>query len=102
MSEKGEYKLHLNPDMSEVEEMWAYCYFPKTKEKVIVDVVSWDKDTGDLSLNLSNLKKSCKDFTARSYMLCIAFLYEGLVYPTKLKNPNYHGKLTAPELFPLF
>lgn len=101
VSEKGEYKLHLNPDMSEVEEMWAYCYFPKTKEKVIVDVVSWDKDTGDLSLNLSNLKKSCKDFTARSYMLCIAFLYEGLVYPTKLKNPNYHGKLTAPELLPL-
>ena len=41
--------------MSEVEEMWAYCYFPKTKEKVIVDVVSWDKDTVDLSLNLSNL-----------------------------------------------
>ncbi len=101
VSEKGEYNLHLNPDMSEVEEMWAYCYFPKTKEKVIVDVVSWDKDTGDLSLNLSNLKKSCKDFTARSYMLCIAFLYEGLVYPAKLKNPNYHGKLTAPELLPL-
>lgn len=98
VSEKGEYKLHLNPDMSEVEEMWAYCYFPKTKEKVIVDVVSWDKNTGDLVINVSKLKKSCEDFTARSYMVCVAFLYEGLLYPAKLKNPAFHGKSTDPEI----
>ena len=98
VSENGEYKVHLNADMSSVDRIQSYCYYPKTKEKVIVDVVSWDKNTGDLVINVSKLEKSCEDFTARSYMVCVAFLYEGLLYPAKLKNPAFHGKSTDPEI----
>lgn len=98
VASNGEYKLHLNADMSQIDDIEVYCYYPKTKEKVVVKTLSWDKNTGDLTVDISDLQSVCDDFTARSYMVCVAFLYEGLVYPAKLKNPEFHGKSTDPEL----
>ena len=31
VSENGEYKVHLNADMSSVDRIQSYCYYPKTK-----------------------------------------------------------------------
>lgn len=95
VTDNGEYKIYINADMSSIGEIAAFGFFPKAKEKVILDITAWDKRTGELTIDLSNLEETCQDFTSRSYMLCIAFEYKGRVYPAKFKSPAFRGAATA-------
>ena len=101
VSKDSEYKIHFNDDMSNVDNIVAFCYYSKTKEKVIVDVNSWDKDKGDLVINVSNLEKHCIDFTARSYMLSVAYMCDGKVRLAKLQNKDFLENPINPKILKL-
>lgn len=101
VSQNGEYKIHFNEDISNVDSIVAFCYYSKTKEKVILDVVSWTQDKGELVIDVSNLEKHCVDFTARSYMLCVAYMCDKKVCLAKLQNKEFLENPINPQILKL-
>ena len=101
VSDNGKYTIYIDNDMSSVDDIEVYCYCSKTNEKVIVDVVSWNKRKSDLVVDVSGLEENCKDFTARSFMVCVAYEKDGNVCSANLRNKSFLEEPINPEILKL-
>ncbi|MGN1127137.1 MAG: hypothetical protein ACI4RI_06825, partial [Ruminococcus sp.] len=76
--ENGAYYIHFNADMSTVDNVKLFVYNSKTKEKVILD--STRIDNSSFKATFENMKENVRDFSARAYLVCAAFSYNGYLY----------------------
>ena len=95
----GEYHLHLNADMSTVDNVIVFVYNSKTKEKVILDTARLDNSS--FKVSFENMESNVKNFSARAYLICVAFSYNGYLYCARIKSADYVGEMTDENLLDL-
>ncbi|MGN0477753.1 MAG: CDP-glycerol glycerophosphotransferase family protein [Ruminococcus sp.] len=97
--ENGEYHIHFNADMSTVDNVKVFVYNSKTKEKVILDTTRLCNSS--FKVTFDNMKENVRDFSARAYLICAAFSYNGYLYCAKIKSADYVGEKTDANLLDL-
>ena len=91
------FVLNIGNDISGIKDLTFYMYNKNSNVRIIVDYQVIGKRT--FKLDLSNFKNIVKEYTAKSYMLCSAFEYEGTFYCTRLNNISYNKNLVDPTEF---
>ena len=94
--ENGAYYIHFNADMSTVDNVKIFVYNSKTKEKVILNTTRVDNSS--FRATFENMEKNVKDFSARAYLVCASFSYNGYLYCAKIKSADYVGEKTDVNL----
>ncbi|MGN0460404.1 MAG: CDP-glycerol glycerophosphotransferase family protein [Ruminococcus sp.] len=97
--ENDEYYLHFNADMSTVDNVKVFVYNSKTKEKVILDTTRIDNSS--FKATFENMKENVRDFSARAYLICASFSYNGYLYCARIKSADYVGDKTDENLLDL-
>lgn len=92
----GIYYVHFNADMTTVDDVKIFVFNSKTKEKVILDTTQIDKST--FSVTFDKMENNVQDFTARTYLICASFSYNGFLYCAKVKSANFVGEKTEEQL----
>lgn len=87
----GSYKVLLYPDMREVGDIAVFLHCPSRREKIVLDVKSFDRKKGEITVDFSSMKNSVADFVERIYNLCVAFSYKGNMYCVNVKSPDFDG-----------
>ncbi|MGN0460403.1 MAG: CDP-glycerol glycerophosphotransferase family protein [Ruminococcus sp.] len=85
----GSYRVLLYPDMREVGDISVFLHCPSRREKIVLDVVSFDRKKGEITVDFSSMKNSVEDFVERIYNLCVAFSYKGNMYSVNVMSPDY-------------
>lgn len=92
---KDKFILRIENDLTGIKDFTFYLYNKNSNVRIIID----HKCVGDnlYELDLAKFGDTLKDYTARSYMLCAAFEYEGLFYCNRFNNVNYSVNLVGAE-----
>ena len=86
---QGNYKVLLYPDMRKVNDISVFLHCPSRREKIVLDVVGFEKKKGEITVDFSSMKGYLEDFVERTYNLCVAFSYKGFMYCVNVKSPDY-------------
>ncbi|MBQ9673112.1 MAG: CDP-glycerol glycerophosphotransferase family protein [Ruminococcus sp.] len=82
---KGSYIFRLKMNIEKFDDFSIFIHSNKSKEKIILDVASYDKKKREIEVDFSAIRGNIEDFTARNYLVCFAFSYKGSMYAVKLR-----------------